>query len=260
VTDERVCAGGCGRPAPTLEILGQKIAVRYCPDCAERERREQDVRDRAQAEAAALRRAGATERLLELTLETYPEDGQAALQFARGWLERYRAGERQNLWLVGDIGAGKTGLAWGLVRQIVADEIERYFGLDEEFRAGTPSNVALLIVWRDLLDALRAEMNDPTEYDGSTLYRFACNVRVLALDDLGAERPTEYALERLAGLVQARYDARRPTIVTTNYQSPQLAARLGETDKLLGRRIADRLYDGSVGVTLERASRRGRAG
>lgn len=73
----------------------------------------------------------------------------------------------------------------------------------------------------------------------------------LVLDDLAAERLTDFGLDRVATLIQARYDGCRRTIVTTNL-TPQALAELHG-------RMASRLLgtgDGATVIKLTGADRR----
>lgn len=63
-------------------------------------------------------------------------------------------------------------------------------------------------------------------------------VRLLALDDLGAERPTDWAIETLTRLIDARTSAGLPTIVTSNHSIGEIRKLWGGTS---GARIASRL-------------------
>ena len=51
---------------------------------------------------------------------------------------------------------------------------------------------------------------------------------VLILDDLGAERLTEWAAERLYMLIGQRHDEERTTVFTSNLSLEDVAAKLGE--------------------------------
>lgn len=53
-----------------------------------------------------------------------------------------------------------------------------------------------------------------------------CGVPVLVIDDLGKESPTDWAVERLFRVVDGRYNAERPVIVTTQFERPALIRRL----------------------------------
>ena len=48
------------------------------------------------------------------------------------------------------------------------------------------------------------------------------NVRLLIIDDLGAERSTDYALEKVYGIIDSRYRAKKPLILTTNLTLQQM--------------------------------------
>ena len=53
-------------------------------------------------------------------------------------------------------------------------------------------------------------------------------VDLLHLDDVGAERQTEWVLEQLYSIVNTRYEDQRAIVVTTNLQPDELAAQIGE--------------------------------
>ena len=93
---------------------------------------------------------------------------------------------------------------------------------------------ARLVTAKALLDAVKAE------WDGGekgTIYR-AERYRLLALDDLGVERPTEWSMETITGLIDARVASGLPTIVTSNFSLGELRDRWGG---MPGMRIASRL-------------------
>jgi DNA replication protein DnaC len=51
---------------------------------------------------------------------------------------------------------------------------------------------------------------------------------LLHIDDLGAEHRTEWVLEQLYSIINARYQDERSTIVTSNLSRDELAEQLGE--------------------------------
>lgn len=216
--------------------------------------------EREQALAKALDRAGATPRLLRMTLASHPDE--AARAFAGRWLENYRAGEIASVWLSGPVGTGKTGLAWGIVRALTLDAIDAFYATDYDLRPDDPRGIALFLIWRDLLDELRVAFGNETaaDADPNALLRRARRIPVLALDDLGSERPTRYALEQLAILVDQRYNRELPTIVTSNYAARDLAKVFGSEDKVTGGRILSRLIHGGVAHVFDGPSLRRAAG
>lgn len=135
--------------------------------------------------------------------------------------------EGRNLLLVGPVGSGKTYAALAAVRPFV--------------EAGEHVEVWSSV---ELLDQLRPG------HESGVLER-AQTCALLVLDDLGVERPTEWAAERLFAIVNTRWQYRRPIVVTTNASSSaDIAERLGE-------RMASRLVgSGAVVVRLNEADRR----
>lgn len=69
----------------------------------------------------------------------------------------------------------------------------------------------------------------------------------LALDDLGAEQPTEWRLTTLEHILADRYEAYAPTIITTNHTLVQIAERHDDGYGRLVSRLAD-------GVTARRST------
>lgn len=96
---------------------------------------------------------------------------------------------------------------------------------------------AKLVTAKALLDAVKAG------YDRSDTIRTdalgsAARLPLLALDDLGAERPTPWAMELLTGLIDERTARGLPTVVTSNYSVGQLRDLWGGME---GKRVASRL-------------------
>jgi DNA replication protein DnaC len=202
-----------------------------CEPCSLRDLEERERAERDREAEGRLRAAGMAPLFEGWSLDTFPRDGggAAALAKARVWLAVRPP--RPNLLVFGDVGLGKTGLAWSLVRAMV-ERGER----------------ARLVSWLDYLAALKeayALKERPERLDA---------VPVLFLDDLGAERPTPWALDELATLVERRHRHALTTGATSNFTPGELAAGLAE-DEVLGRRIVSRLADGAQ-IRMEGRDRR----
>lgn len=65
------------------------------------------------------------------------------------------------------------------------------------------------------------------------------SVKLLIIDDLGAERSTDYALEKVYGIVDNRYRAKKPLILTTNLTLRQMQ----EATDIRYARIYDRIFE-----------------
>lgn len=69
------------------------------------------------------------------------------------------------------------------------------------------------------------------------------------IDDLGAEKATVWAAERLFILIEYRYRYKMKTVITTNFNYKKLVLQFGDA------RIADRIFDVNTGlVTIARVS------
>ncbi len=86
----------------------------------------------------------------------------------------------------------------------------------------------------DLLDYLRGAYSPAVEESYDERFNEVCNVQVLVLDDLGTQNATPWAEEKLFQILNARYVAKRPTIVTTNLElddlDPRIRSRLSDQD------------------------------
>ena len=155
----------------------------------------------------------------EVSRRNTTRDDNASLQSA---LEAARAyAERPNGWFVlrGESGAGKTHLAAAICQsQDVAARHEVRF-----------------VVVPDLLDHLRATFSprSPVSYDRR--FDELRRIPFLVLDDLGTESATPWAKEKLFQLLNYRYNAMLPTIITTSIKmdmfEPWLATRIRDISR-----------------------------
>ncbi len=135
-----------------------------------------------------------------------PEQVQAVRRYVREIDANLDAG--RGLWLMGDVGTGKTTLAM-IVSKAALD-------------AGR--SVAIYSLPR-LLNLIRAAIETEDGMIGF-LERLAA-VDLLHIDDLGAENTTEWVLEQLYSIVNTRYEDERAMIVTTNLRYDELIEQLG---------------------------------
>ena len=82
------------------------------------------------------------------------------------------------------------------------------------------------------LPRLLAEIRATFESDGDGSYvsfldRLAA-VDLLHVDDVGAEKTSEWVLEQLYAIVNARYEEERSVVITTNLERGDLGAQIGE--------------------------------
>lgn len=132
----------------------------------------------------------------------------------------------RNLLLFGPVGTGKTFTAWAALRKPFV---------------GRHRIASIPVV--DLMDAFRPGGDPKISHDART-------ADLLFIDDLGANRGTEWTDERLYQLVHHRWERQLPIVATSN------AARITGLAEVVGERIASRLGDGALLLTLTGQDRR----
>ena len=134
-------------------------------------------------------------------------------------IDRHLAAGR-GLWFYGDVGTGKTSLAM-IVSKAAID-------------AG--HSVAIYSVPHLLAD-IKETYEDGSGQSYMQLFRRLSRVDLLHLDDLGAEKRTEWVLEQLYSIVNERWQDERSIVVTTNITD------LDELREQVGARTVSRLTE-----------------
>jgi DNA replication protein DnaC len=126
----------------------------------------------------------------------------------------------RGLWLFGDVGTGKTSLAM-LVSKAALEG---------------GKSVAIYSMPR-LLSDIKETYEDRSETSYMQLFERLVGVDLLHIDDLGAEKRTEWVLEQLYSIINERWQEQRSVVVTTN---------LIDVDELrdqIGPRTVSRLHE-----------------
>ena len=140
-----------------------------------------------------------------------------------------------SLYIQGDNGNGKTRYACGIARKLVDAGTSVYF-----------------INSKHLISEIQGTYSGrPTD----ALDR-AYTCKVLVLDDLGKEQPTAYSLSMLYELIDSRYSAMKPIVVTSNFSRGGLVERWASADLPTAEAIASRLCEGVETVVFEGGDRR----
>jgi DNA replication protein DnaC len=117
----------------------------------------------------------------------------------------------RGLWFTGDVGTGKTTLAM-LVSRAALD-------------AGR--SVAIYSLPR-LLAEIRKTFDEGADRSHLGLLERLAAVDLLHIDDVGAERTSDWVLEQLYSIVNARYEDERAMVITTNLDHAELREQIGE--------------------------------
>jgi len=180
---------------------------------------------------------GIPPRLAHATLANYkptcPEQERALQKcraFARNGLDNIARG--QGLFFQGPVGTGKGHLGVATLRSIVENNIERFgrHGSENSF-VGEPvyeGYYCSMVSVVDLLWLLRESYSaDRLRAPARRLLHRCRTDAVVILDDIGAEKPSDWVEEQLYALIDVRYRMQRSTIFTTNRSMRQLENQIG---------------------------------
>jgi DNA replication protein DnaC len=124
---------------------------------------------------------------------------QIALVKARGFAERYPMVDR-GLFFIGNPGVGKTHLIVAILKQLMMDK-----GVD-----------CLFCSYQELLRQVRHSYNPISHSSESEVVRPVLETDVVAIDDLGAERISDWVEDTVTYILNHRYAQRKITLLTSN--------------------------------------------
>jgi DNA replication protein DnaC len=126
----------------------------------------------------------------------------------------------------GGLGVGKTHLAVGVLKEVAAK-----------------GRSVLFADSRELIGEIRAAFAENLPIVARRLVERVLSVELLLLDDLGAYHLTSWVQDTFADIINRRFNACLPVLITTNYPD-QASARNAETlaDRI-GPRLRSRLYE-----------------
>jgi DNA replication protein DnaC len=116
----------------------------------------------------------------------------------------------RSLWLFGEVGTGKTSLAMLISKAALEGG----------------RSVAIYSMPRLLAD-IRATFDDRSDHSYTELFDRLTTVDLLHIDDVGAEKTSEWVLEQLYAIINERWQEERSIIITTNLLDEELKAQIG---------------------------------
>lgn len=148
------------------------------------------------------------------SLDSYPYQRLPGFLRAKLFLAEWDG--KRGLVLKGGFGTGKTGILVGMLSEIA----------QQWARDAANTHRMRFLTCPDLMGFLRDGFDhDNKESYSDRLFRLR-TVRLLAIDDLGAERATDWVREQLFEIINHRYEHRLPTFITTNYGLDELGDRI----------------------------------
>ena len=207
-----------------------------CRAAVEAERKEQKALDKKRREYE--RRLEASnlppesegwdfDRAEELAMERLQGSDLRAWRQAATYCRTWPPSSRKGLYITGKTGRGKTVLAYCILHAALAEGITVLFVSVSELFSDT-------------------KLGFQKDTSAKDLVHRAGGVRVLVLDELGAEKLRPWMQQIILDLLDHRIKHRLPTIITTNCSLKEMEALIGDPHK----RVMSRLMGNFAGVEV----------
>lgn len=208
-----------------IQLAGECVTVRCICKCESEEREriqkqkdyEEEMRHIERLKVASLMDA----KLKSATLKTFTqkEDNQKLYTIVKNYVDNFETFYKSNRGLLfwGPVGTGKSYAAACIANELL--------------------NRKIPVVMTSFVKVLQV-IQDNTENETEFVNRL-CAARLLIIDDLGTERNTDYALEKVYNVIDSLYRTGKPLILTTNLNLQDMQM----TQDIRYQRIYDRIFE-----------------
>lgn len=215
-----------------VEFLGVRKKVRCICDCREKELRAFEEREKQQELDRMRMVCFAETNMSGWTFENddrkNPRLSDAMMRYAENFAEFKKDGK--GLLLYGTVGTGKTYYAACIANRLI----------DKGYKVLMTNFASLTNKIQGMYEGKQEYINSLNDYS------------LLIIDDLGAERKTEFMQEMVFNIVDARYRSGLPFIITTNLTTDEIK----KPQEVSFSRIYDRVLERCFPVEVSGASRR----
>ena len=151
---------------------------------------------------------------------------------AEKFVDEYPMPQPFGLLFMGPQGIGKTHLAVGIIKKLIREK----------------SIPSLFCTFPELLKEIQDSWNPVSQSSEMTLLEPVLNVEVLVLDELGAQKPSDWVRDQVAYILNYRYNENKVTIITTNFLDPATSPakedrKIDSLSQRIGERIRSRLFE-----------------
>lgn len=234
----------CNNEVPALEIdiLGTKKYVQPICECVaeqmaeEQRQREKLVQKKETRKLFSISSMG--EKFKYSTFDTFNvrEGSENAIKAAKKYAYEFEKWEGDSIGFWGEPGNGKTHLAYSVMNHLT-----------------TKGYVVVFISMPDLLDKIKSTFGKGSNESQEQIMKALVTCDLLIIDDIGAEKVTDWVEETVFKVIDGRYKRKKPILYTSNLKPLNLAEKLGK-------RSYDRLLEMCVPIENKAASfRRERA-
>ena len=230
------CTSCHGKRETIIEIFGQSRKVSCVCSCQQAAALAEDeaIEKRAKMrKIEEMRRTGFTDKkLMECTFENDDGSQPKVLHIAKNYVENFDKMKEggKGLLLYGGVGTGKTYAAASIANALI----------DKGISAMVTNFARISNKLQERFEKKQAYLDNLNKFD------------LLVLDDLAAERSTEYMQEIVYNVIDARYRAGLPMIITTNLSLETIKNPPNPTDN----RIYDRILEKCFPVEVKGKSHR----
>ena len=199
---------------------------------------------RKQKIESILGKSGIKKRYLSRTIDSFSvtAENKRSFEVATDYIKNFREyfTQGKGLYLEGPCGTGKTHLAIAIALAII--------------NTGVPVICKTSI---DILGDIKRCYERNSEVTEEEVLEAYKTVDLLIIDDLGKEQVTEWSVPVLYSILNERYEALLPAIITTNYNTTALAEKLSaKGDAETATAIISRFVESSKRVTMSWADYR----
>ena len=176
-------------------------------------------------------------RFQEMNFENFNinQDNENAVEVAKDYTKKSIAEKQtEGLIITGESGLGKTHLAASIANKLIEND-----------------KIVLMGRLTMLLDMIKETFRDNTKSENELIELYS-NVDMIVIDDLGTEKISGWALEKLYTIIENRNENRLPIIITTRFDKQGLIERFSQSqDAQLVDAIISKLYQMCYGITLK---------